>query len=42
MKGILKNIYDHLAKIGLKLDEYDLKIQNIPDLSEFTDAIREL
>jgi len=42
MKGILKNIYDHLARMGLKLDEFEEKANNIPDLSEFTEALREL
>ena len=41
MKGIFKNVYDHLAHLGLRMDECEDKLAGIPDFSALTAAVRD-
>lgn len=42
MKGLFKDIYAYLAKVGLKLGDIDSKLNSIPNFDAVTNAIKDL
>ena len=42
MKGLFKQIYEYLTRVGLKIGEFDAKINSIPDFDSVTKAIKDL
>jgi hypothetical protein len=42
LKGILKDIFAHLTKLGLKVNELDDKFATIPDFTKLTKQVNDL
>jgi coenzyme F420-reducing hydrogenase delta subunit len=41
MKGLFKQIYEYLTKVGLKFADMDKKLQSIPDFDSITNALKD-
>ena len=42
MKGLFKQIYEYLTRVGLKIGEMDAKLNSIPNFDAVTKAIKDL
>lgn len=42
MKGLFKEIYAYLTRVGLKIDSIDSKLNNIPNFDDITKSIKDL
>lgn len=41
MKGLFRQIYEFLTKVGLKLGDMDRKLSSIPDFESITNALKD-
>ena len=41
MKGLFRQIFEYLTRVGLKLGEFDKKLQSIPDFDSITNALKD-